>query len=201
LELLLNCVASVLDNAVNPLAIGHANRFPQGQHAVSYVHIAGTVNEEETVGFCRGWYREAALFWPQMDNRNALTNLRLSLHRLRQTLGDDPPVLRIDRHTVQWCASAARIDAAAFAQALTAVTAHDHAPLCPDCARRLETAVPHYKGDFLAGFFLEDAAPFDDWAAARRERLHQRDRQLLLVLDNFEQHETAVWLQVQAALA
>lgn len=129
----------------------------------------------------------AALFWPQMDNRNALTNLRLSLHRLHQTLGDDPPVLHIDRHTVQWHASAARIDAAVFAQALTAVTAHDHAPLCPDCARRLETAVPYYKGDFLAGFFLEDAAPFDDWAAAWRERLHQQALQALDWLAEFHQ--------------
>jgi predicted ATPase/DNA-binding SARP family transcriptional activator len=129
----------------------------------------------------------AALFWPQMDNRNALTNLRLSLHRLRQALGDDPPVLRIDRYTVQWHASAARIDAAVFAQTLTAVTAHDHALLCPDCARRLETAVPHYKGDFLAGFFLEDAAPFDDWAATRRERLHQQALQALAWLAAFHQ--------------
>jgi len=32
----------------------------------------------------------AALFWPEMDNRNTLTNLRLSLHRLPNPLPARP---------------------------------------------------------------------------------------------------------------
>lgn len=129
----------------------------------------------------------ATLLWPQMDTRSALTNLRLSLHRLHQAVGDDPPVLRIERYTVQFDVSQTSVDVLDFAAALAPVTVHDHAPplLCPDCARRLETAVSRYKGDFLAGFFLEDATPFDDWAAARREWLHQEALHALTRLTDY----------------
>ena len=47
----------------------------------------------------------AELLWPEMDDRKALYNLRLSLHRLRQTLGDDADALKIDRQSVRFNAA------------------------------------------------------------------------------------------------
>jgi predicted ATPase/DNA-binding SARP family transcriptional activator len=131
----------------------------------------------------------ATLFWPQMDTRKALANLRLSLHRLHQVLGDDPPLLQVDRHTVRWNTAPTQVDALSFIQALTSVSIHTHTTpsLCPDCARRLETAVAQYRGDFLAGFFLGDSIPFDDWAASWRERLHQDALQTLAWLSDYHQ--------------
>ena len=123
----------------------------------------------------------AALFWPDMDDQKARYNLRLSLHRLRQTLGDDAPALQADRQSVQFDAAQTWVDVAAFEQALTAVTTHTHPQLqtCATCMARLETAVAHYRGDFLPGFFLSDDLPFAEWVTPHRERLHQEVLQAL----------------------
>ena len=47
----------------------------------------------------------AGLFWPDMSDRTARKNLRLSIHRLRQTLADleeNPDYLFVTRETVQF---------------------------------------------------------------------------------------------------
>ncbi len=123
----------------------------------------------------------AALFWPDMDDQKARYNLRLSLHRLRQTLGDDAETVRVDRQSVQLDAGQTRVDVVAFEQVITAVTTHDHPQLqtCTTCMTRLETAVSQYNGDFLPGFFLTDDLPFAEWVTTRRERLHQDALQAL----------------------
>jgi hypothetical protein len=43
----------------------------------------------------------------------------------------------------------------------------------PAAGRRLAEALALYEGDFLAGFFLSEAAGFETWASAERERLHR----------------------------
>ena len=123
----------------------------------------------------------AGLLWPEMDDRKALTNLRLSLHRLCQTLGAACTALQIDRHTVCLDARAVWVDVLDFEQAFTAVSQHNHSRLaeCPDCMRQLETAVALYRGDFLPGFFLSETAAFDEWVTARREWLLQKTSQAL----------------------
>lgn len=123
----------------------------------------------------------AALFWPDMDDQKARYNLRLSLHRLRQTLGDDAPVLQVERQSVQFDPTQVWVDVGVFEKAITAVTAHAHPrpETCSSCMALLETAVAHYHGDFLPGFFLADDLPFAEWVTTRRERLHQEALQAL----------------------
>ena len=131
----------------------------------------------------------AGLFWPEMDDQKALTNLRLSLHRLRQTLGNDQAILQIDRHLVGLDANQVRVDVLDFEGALTTVSRHKHprSSACLDCCRRLETAVALYRGDFLPGFFLPEAAAFDDWAIARRQWLLQETLLALTMLADYHQ--------------
>lgn len=131
----------------------------------------------------------ATIFWSEMDTGKALTNLRLSLHRLRYALGNAPLFLHIDRHTVQFDRSKSWVDVLAFEQALVAAAAclHPAGQLCPDCVRHLETAVATYRGDFLAGFFLPDSTAFDDWEATCRERFHQEALQALDWLADYHQ--------------
>ncbi|MBK9295267.1 MAG: tetratricopeptide repeat protein [Oligoflexia bacterium] len=123
----------------------------------------------------------AALFWPDMDDQKARYNLRLSLHRLRQTLGDDALALQVDQQSAQFDTTQSWVDVLAFEQMTTAVSTHAHPQLqtCATCMARLETAVAHYHGDFLPGFFLTDDLPFAEWVTTQRERLHQKVLQAL----------------------
>lgn len=43
-----------------------------------------------------------------------------------------------------------------------------------------------YRGDFLRGFSVEGAAPFEDWVAYRREQYHQRAQQMLVHMVNYQ---------------
>lgn len=123
----------------------------------------------------------AGLFWPDMDDQKARYNLRLSLHRLRQTLGADNSTLQVDWQSVRFDAARAGVDVLAFTQAMMAVTTHPH-PIpedCSPCMAQLETAVALYHGDFLPGFFLDYDYSFAEWLTVQRERLHQEALQAL----------------------
>jgi DNA-binding SARP family transcriptional activator/Tfp pilus assembly protein PilF len=108
----------------------------------------------------RGLHRRdslIALFWPESDQAHARHALSQLLHQLRRTLGPDAlrsqgdEAVGIDPGQL-WC------DVLALEEALA--------------ADRLEEALELYRGDFLAGFFVPDAAPeLDEWIAAERARL------------------------------
>lgn len=103
----------------------------------------------------------AALFWPDEPEKTAKQNLRVSLHRLRQLLGetDDDHFLLITRSTAQFDpASDYGLDVADF---LAAVTGGDW-----------QTAVSLYSGDLLPSFTC-DSPPFDDWLRQEREGYHR----------------------------
>ena len=118
----------------------------------------------------------AGLLWPEMSDEAARRNLRLSLHRLRQTLGDDEKSAFFDltRDTVQCRLETIWVDALAFEEMLMAVQRHPHEAVerCDACAEHLTRAVDLYRGDFLQGFLLKDTLPFSEWVAMRRERWH-----------------------------
>jgi TolB-like protein/DNA-binding SARP family transcriptional activator len=99
--------------------------------------------------------RVLGLFWPDLDQERARNAMRQALHFLRKSLGEEVVVGRGDREVglgdgTLWC------DAAAFDDALA--------------AGRLEDAVALYRGDFLPGFFVEDAVEAERWLEAERER-------------------------------
>jgi DNA-binding SARP family transcriptional activator len=96
------------------------------------------------------------LFWPDSDQEHARASLRKSLHILRRALGDDAILSRgdeevaVDFHLVS-------CDAAAFEANVK--------------ANRLEEALELYRGDLLAGFFIDEAPEFDQWLHSERMRL------------------------------
>lgn len=97
-----------------------------------------------------------ALLWPESDQAKARHALSQLAYQLRRTLGGDvltsrgDEVLGIDTDQL-WC------DAAAFESAIA--------------ADRPEEALELYRGDFLAGFHVPDAAPeWEEWVAAERTR-------------------------------
>jgi len=122
----------------------------------------------------------AGLLWPEMPNQVARTNLRLTLHRLRQTIGDvDAPgeaILFIDRESIWLNPDACQSDVAAFEALLDEVKKYspckpEH---CAGCLPCLEQAIALYRGDFLQGFALDDNLVFSEWALLKREWLRRR---------------------------
>ncbi|NTU85965.1 MAG: SARP family transcriptional regulator, partial [Chloroflexales bacterium] len=101
----------------------------------------------------------ATLLWPDSDQREARANLRRTLHRLGQVIGDD--ILATSAETVSIAPAAALwVDSQLFLQLAGAGV-------------RLDEAVALYGDDFLAGFTLPDSPAFDEWQFFERERLRQ----------------------------
>ncbi|MCE7981157.1 MAG: hypothetical protein DYG89_08200 [Caldilinea sp. CFX5] len=123
----------------------------------------------------------AALFWPDIDQALAMNNLRVTLHRLRETLDKAQPgmgsaLIESTRQTLQLNSALITTDVATFQRLLTACTGHAHVDLhqCVACRARLAEAVDLYRGELLTGFGLADAPAFEEWLLLRRENLHQR---------------------------
>lgn len=111
----------------------------------------------------------ATLLWPDQDTSHVLAYLRRTLWEINQTFGPgwvraerDIVGLYFDARTQMW------IDVSRFrtlvAQSRTRDSQQDIVPL-------LEEAVGLYRDDFLAGFNLKDASPFEEWVSAQAEAL------------------------------
>jgi len=96
------------------------------------------------------------LFWPDSDQEHARASLRRALHVLRRALGDDAILSRGDEEIA---VNFERIfcDATEFASMVK--------------ANRLEEALEIYRGNLLAGFFIDDAKEFEEWLQSQRTRL------------------------------
>jgi DNA-binding SARP family transcriptional activator len=95
------------------------------------------------------------LLWPDRDERTARHLLADSLYVLRQTLGDRAIVaasetLRLSREEIS-------VDVVEFRLALA--------------EERWSDALALYRGDFLEGFHVRNAAEFDHWVMLERDRL------------------------------
>lgn len=123
------------------------------------------------------------LLWPGMPPNSSRKNLRTTLYYLRQAIGDHLPdganenqaipFLLTDRQIVQINPNyPISVDLAQFLQLLDGP--HDGWP----------TAIDLYQGDFLCGFHIPDADPFEEWAEARRVAFR---RQALESLDALAQ--------------
>jgi predicted ATPase/DNA-binding SARP family transcriptional activator len=137
----------------------------------------------------------AGLLWPDIADSLALTNLRQTLHRLREALTKAVPgagntLFTVTRQTIQLNLTGCVVDVVEFEALLTATATHDHPALasCDACLARLTQAISYYRGELLAGFGLADAAAFEEWLLLRRESLHH---QALLTLSQLAvAHET-----------
>src|SRR5215212_3353247 len=127
------------------------------------------------------------LLWPDATDESARNNLRVVLANLRQALGAD--ALSADRQVVQLSLEGGALDVAAFQEFLAASSAHRHQPNmpCAACAARLQQAVGLYRGEFLSGVALSDAAAFEEWALVRRQALHQQALDALTTLADYHE--------------
>ncbi len=124
------------------------------------------------------------LLWPEYPERSARAALRNALANLRRAIGDHqaiPPFLHITRQTIHFSSQSDHwLDAAAFTGLLTTEE---------PTRERLEDAVALYKGAFLEGFTLADAAAFEEWLVLTREHY---SRQVVNALHGiaaaYEQH-------------
>ena len=98
----------------------------------------------------------AGLLWGEMPEAKARRNLTKSLSVLRRLLA---PFLLIEAQRVGFAPDAAiDLDLTRWTTAVSTP-----APT-PD-------TITLYRGDFLAGFFVKDALPFEEWQLTQRERL------------------------------
>jgi DNA-binding SARP family transcriptional activator/predicted ATPase len=105
----------------------------------------------------------AGLLWGDMPEETARANLRLTLSRLREAIGD---YLIVTRQTVGFDFDRPhRLDLAEFE---LYATAPEQNPL-----EHLRAALSLYRGDFLDDFQLPNAPDFESWALLERERLRQ----------------------------
>jgi WD40 repeat protein/DNA-binding SARP family transcriptional activator len=131
----------------------------------------------------------AGLLWPDFAESSARTNLRQALANLRRVLRDqetEPPFLLPTRQTIQFNThSHHTIDIHNFT--VLARSEQRRSPLVED----LDQAVALYQGEFMQGFSLPDAAPFEAWTLVTRESLQ---RQILRAL-----HRLAGFYEAQSA--
>jgi adenylate cyclase len=121
------------------------------------------------------------LFWPEADDSAARNALRQALHYLRRSLGENCVTSRSDRDiglAVEeiWC------DAVAFDVAIE--------------QKRYAEALELFRGDFLPGFFVEDAPEVERWVdeerTARRRAAVDAACQLAAAEEKTGQLRTAV---------
>lgn len=114
--------------------------------------------------------RLAGLLWPESNSERSRATLRRTLSSLRTAVGHE--TVTADRMRVA-LADDTPSDIRTFAQELKATTHHDHddADVCASCIPHLERATELYRGDFLEGFSMRDAAEFEDWARTVTESL------------------------------
>jgi adenylate cyclase len=161
--------------------------FPTRKVEALLVYLAverGTTHRRETL---------FTLLWPGMPESSARNNLRQVLYYLRKTiprvassLGTDPvPLLVSDRYTVKINPDAdLEVDLHQMDYLLDQVQYHGHLSLtdCQNCIKGLEQAADLYRGEFLAGFYLDDSNLFEDWAVTNREAYRRKALEALATL-------------------
>ncbi len=128
----------------------------KGQALLCYLAVTGRPHSRAAL---------AGLLWPQLPEADARTNLRTVLSKLHKLVG---PHLSVTRETIAFNPALPYwLDVEIFLDALRRAQA---AP-APDAVAALREAVALYRGDFLAGFYIRDAAAFEEWAVGEGQYL------------------------------
>jgi DNA-binding SARP family transcriptional activator/predicted ATPase len=115
----------------------------------------------------------AGLFWGGVAENHARRSLTMTLSNLRQLVGD---YLDIARETVAFDANSSYwLDVAVFEAGAAAGSRGQNID-------GLKQAIALYRGDFLEGFYLQDAPEFEQWVLVERTRLRERVLQALHLL-------------------
>ena len=125
----------------------------QGCALLSYLLITRQRHSRESI---------AALLWAGPSTADTLRFLRKLLYRVGPLLPD----LEVTRQRLAYRAGAGTVVDLYVLEA----------GLAGQGMERLDEALQTYRGDLLAGFYLEDATGFSEWLAVERERLRHRVR-------------------------
>ena len=113
----------------------------------------------------------AALLWPEMSEKAAKNNLRTTLTMLNKRLG---PYLEVTTTNIAFGGHLTyTLDVELLRSGIDAAIATGN-------LGALQAAVSLYQGEFLEGFHVRNAEPFEEWVLQQREQLH------LLVLHALE---------------
>lgn len=115
----------------------------------------------------------ATLLFGDSPTQQALSNLRTLLARLKPVA----TYLEVERQTIGINTTApVEVDVMQFTTGMaeTVRLAPRRTPLTPPASQILEQSVSLYRGEFLAGFFLNDAREWEEWATVMRERWHHQ---------------------------
>ncbi len=119
----------------------------------------------------------AGLFWAEMPNTDAKTNLRKALSNLRKLF---PETFIVNRRTISFNVDYPHtLDVAEFSALIAQLDVNGNSE---KNIAALEKAVSLYRGEFLAGFYLPDATAFSEWVLSWRERLGEQALQAMYTL-------------------
>src|SRR5688500_1999237 len=110
---------------------------------------SGTLRSRDTV---------VGLFWPDETQARARNSLNQALYVLRQGLGEDV-VLSVGNDQIGLAPGGLWCDAAAVRSA--------------EASGDQRSVQTHYRGDFLPGFYLNDAPDFEKWLETERAALRR----------------------------
>lgn len=130
-------------------------RIPaKGQAMLYYVAALGRAQPRSAI---------AALLWGEQPSGAARANLRLTLTRVRRVIGESLDLS--DGEIALSTSAASNVDLRDFDAAANDL---DGMPL-----ERLEPIAARGNGEFLDGFEIADARPFEDWMESERLRLRR----------------------------
>lgn len=143
----------------------------------------------------------AELLWEANSTKQALSNLRTLLTRLRKKVGD---ALLVTRKTIALTPeNRQRVDSVILLDAISQSSQLDS----PGQAHKLQEALDSYQGDFLAQFQLPNAPRFTDWYVTVREHIRREVLDAYNRLGQYARTTGAIeygvdvtrrWLQVDA---
>jgi non-specific serine/threonine protein kinase len=130
---------------------------------IAYLAVTGESHNRDSI---------ASFLWPDYDQTRSRAALRWTLSALNKAVGKgwlevDGERVGLKRNEALWA------DVEEFHKHLSECLRHGHKAeeVCSGCIKPLTEAVRLYRGDFMAGFSLQDSVSFDDWQFMETQRL------------------------------